>query len=92
MPFGVEQCDEIVLGSAFLRTFYSVFALDTNTLGCKSPLFVICSMRGGFLLFPSSRPFIFVGLSPNTMHGIPSSCYYPVGEDWSRIETHGQFF
>ena len=36
MPFGVEQYDEIVLGSAFLRTFYSVFDLDTNTVGCKS--------------------------------------------------------
>ena len=36
MPFGVDQNDEIVLGSAFLRTFYSVFDLDTNTLGCES--------------------------------------------------------
>lgn len=36
MPFGVEQYDEIVLGSAFLRAFYSVFDLDTSTLGCKS--------------------------------------------------------
>jgi len=35
MPFGVEQYNEIVLGSAFLRTFYSVFDLDTNTIGCK---------------------------------------------------------
>jgi saccharopepsin len=34
--FGVEQYEEIVLGSAFLRAFYSVFDLDTNTLGCKS--------------------------------------------------------
>lgn len=37
-PFGVEQYDVIVLGSAFLRAFYSVFDLDTNTLGCKSAL------------------------------------------------------
>lgn len=37
MPFGVEQYDEIVLGSAFLRAFYSVFDSDTNTLGCKLP-------------------------------------------------------
>lgn len=36
MPFGVEQYEEIVLGSAFLRAFYSVFDLDTNTLGRKS--------------------------------------------------------
>lgn len=36
LPFGVEQYDEIVLGSAFLKAFYSVFDLDTNTLGCKS--------------------------------------------------------
>lgn len=43
MPFGVEQYDEIVLGSAFLRAFYSVFDLDTNTLGCKSAPFAICS-------------------------------------------------
>lgn len=35
MPFGIEQYNEIVLGSAFLRTFYSVFDLDTNTIGCK---------------------------------------------------------
>lgn len=34
MPFGIEQYNEIVLGSAFLRTFYSVFDLDTNTIGC----------------------------------------------------------
>ena len=35
LPFGVEQHDEIVLGSAFLQAFYSVFDLDTNTVGCK---------------------------------------------------------
>ncbi|KAL8724761.1 MAG: hypothetical protein Q9181_006690 [Wetmoreana brouardii] len=31
MPFGVDQKDEIILGSAFLRTFYSVFDFDTHT-------------------------------------------------------------
>lgn len=35
LPFGVEQYEEIVLGSAFLRAFYSVFDLDTNSVGCK---------------------------------------------------------
>lgn len=35
MPFGIEQYNEIFLGSAFLRAFYSVFDLDTNTIGCK---------------------------------------------------------
>lgn len=39
LPFGVEQYDEIVLGSSFLRAFYSVFDLDTNTVGCKSAPF-----------------------------------------------------
>lgn len=34
--FGIEQYDEIVLGSAFLQAFYSVFDLDTNTIGCES--------------------------------------------------------
>ncbi|MCJ1462832.1 Vacuolar protease A [Pseudocyphellaria aurata] len=40
MPSGVEQCDKIVLGSAFLQAFYSVFDLDTNSLGCKSRPFL----------------------------------------------------
>lgn len=46
LPFGVEQSEEIVLGSAFLRAFYSVFDLDTETLGCKSASFFYL----GFLL------------------------------------------
>lgn len=41
MPFGVEQYYEIVLDSPFLRAFYSVFDLDTNTLGCKLAQFTI---------------------------------------------------
>ncbi|KAL9578772.1 MAG: hypothetical protein Q9212_005505 [Teloschistes hypoglaucus] len=41
MPFGLEQNEEIVLGSAFLRAFYSVFDLDTNTIGCKSAVSII---------------------------------------------------
>lgn len=45
IPFGVEQYDEIVLGSAFLRAFYSVFDLDTNTLGCKSTPRAFCSIQ-----------------------------------------------
>ncbi|KAL8725889.1 MAG: hypothetical protein Q9181_006249 [Wetmoreana brouardii] len=36
MPFGVDQKDEIILGSAFLRAFYSVFDLDTHTIGFAS--------------------------------------------------------
>ena len=49
MPFGVEQYDEIVLGSAFLRAFYSVFDLDTSTLGCKSaPLATFSTCEQGF--------------------------------------------
>ncbi len=40
LPFGVEQYDEIVLGSAFLQTFYSVFDLDSRTVGCKLLLFL----------------------------------------------------
>ena len=43
MPFGIEQYDEIVLGSAFLRAFYSVFDLDTFTLGCRSAPFAVSS-------------------------------------------------
>ena len=35
LPFGVEQYNEIVLGSAFQQAFYSVFDLDTNTLARK---------------------------------------------------------
>ena len=37
MPIGIPDKDlkEIQLGSAFLRTFYSVFDLDTKTVGCK---------------------------------------------------------
>jgi len=42
MPFGIEQYDEIFLGSAFLRTFYSVFDLDTNTIGCKFTISGTC--------------------------------------------------
>ena len=34
MTFGVEQYDEIVLGSAFLRAFYSVFDLERRTIAC----------------------------------------------------------
>jgi hypothetical protein len=34
-PPGVEDIDEFVLGSAFLRTPYWVFDLDTNTVECK---------------------------------------------------------
>lgn len=49
MPFGVEQYDEIVLGSAFLRAFYSVFDLDTNTMGCKSAPFALCSMKSPYI-------------------------------------------
>lgn len=47
MPFGVEQYDEIVLGSAFLRAFYSVFDLDTATLGCKSQPLLPFALRNG---------------------------------------------
>ncbi|KAL9589193.1 MAG: hypothetical protein Q9203_001999, partial [Teloschistes exilis] len=32
IPFRLEQNEETVLGSAFLRAFYSVFDLDTNTI------------------------------------------------------------
>ena len=35
IPFGIERNNEMVLGSAFLQAFYSVFDLDTNTVGCK---------------------------------------------------------
>lgn len=45
LPIDVEQQEEIILGSAFLGAFYSVFDLNTNTVGCKSPpcpLFVTC--------------------------------------------------
>ncbi|KAL8706774.1 MAG: hypothetical protein Q9201_000200 [Fulgogasparrea decipioides] len=45
MPFGVEQKDEIILGSAFLRAFYSVFDLDTHTIGCRSAQSTIRLMR-----------------------------------------------
>lgn len=45
LPFGVEQYDEIVLGSAFLRAFYSVFDLETNTLGCKSGFLTRCILQ-----------------------------------------------
>ena len=38
LPFGVEQYNEIVLGSAFLQAFYSVFDSDNNSLGRKSKL------------------------------------------------------
>lgn len=38
---GIEQYDEIVLGSAFLRAFYSVFDQDTKTVGCKSAAYTI---------------------------------------------------
>ena len=41
LPIGDEQHEEIVLGSAFLQAFYSVFDLDTNTVGCKLVLFHI---------------------------------------------------
>lgn len=44
LPFGVEQYDEIVLGSAFLQAFYSVFDLDTNTLGRMLVPNPFCSM------------------------------------------------
>ena len=39
IPTGLppDQIHEIFLGSAFLHTFYSVFDLDTNTVGCKFP-------------------------------------------------------
>lgn len=33
MPFGVEQHNEILLGSAFLQVFYSFFDLETNSFG-----------------------------------------------------------
>ena len=36
LPFGVEQFDGLVLSSAFLPAFYSVFDLGMNILGCKS--------------------------------------------------------
>ena len=40
MPIGLPPQDttEIMLGSAFLRTFYSVFDLDGATVGCMSSL------------------------------------------------------
>ena len=39
MPIGLPTQDttEIMLGSAFLRAFYSVFDLDGPTVGCMSP-------------------------------------------------------
>lgn len=39
MPIGLPPQDttEIMLGSAFLRAFYSVFDLDGPTVGCMSP-------------------------------------------------------
>ncbi len=39
MPIGLPPQDttEIMLGSAFLRAFYSVFDLDGATVGCMSP-------------------------------------------------------
>ena len=39
MPIGLPPQDttEIMLGSAFLRSFYSVFDLDRLTVGCKYP-------------------------------------------------------
>ena len=60
MPFGVEQYDEIVLGSAFLRAFYSVFDLDTCTLGCRSAppaarFLLILSSRSPFLVSSSAK-------------------------------------
>ena len=36
LPFEAERHDEIILGSFFLRAFYTVFDLDTDTVGCKS--------------------------------------------------------
>lgn len=48
MPFGVEQYDEIILGSAFLRTFYSIFDMDTHTIGCECMAAIIWLF--GFLL------------------------------------------
>ena len=35
MPFGVNQTTEMVLGSAFLRAFYSVFDLEEGSIGCE---------------------------------------------------------
>ena len=40
-PFGRDS-KEIVLGTAFLRVFYSVFDLDTRTVGCKSSVVCLC--------------------------------------------------
>ena len=37
MPFGVEQYEEVVLGSAFLRAFYSVFDLEKKVVACMFP-------------------------------------------------------
>lgn len=59
-PFGVEQYDEIVLGSAFLRAFYSVFDLDSNTLGCKSALLHVALYHRWVFTKPiQSLPYLF---------------------------------
>ena len=44
LPSGFGQADEMVMGSAFLQAFYSVFDLDMKTVGCKS---VPASLRFG---------------------------------------------
>jgi hypothetical protein len=35
VPDPVRGSKEVILGSSFLRAFYSVFDLDDNTIGCK---------------------------------------------------------
>ena len=46
-PFEAEQHYEVILGSFFLRAFYTVFDLDKNTVGCRSFPSFLLDTKGG---------------------------------------------
>lgn len=66
LPIDVEQHEEIILGSAFLRPFYSVFDLDSNTVGCMSAPFLPFAFRN-YLLIVHSRRFVYIALSSDIL-------------------------
>lgn len=94
LPFGVEKHDEIVFGSAFLRAFYSVFDLDTKSLGCKfANFYATCSlMFHHYWLMLASRFFVCFGLNPDIARGIQVRIRSVRENRLHRSMTHHQWF